>query len=60
MSDDTTPPPADLGSLLVELWEAANEYHMARGGGVLTAERFEAVPVAAGLLPPPTEGTADE
>ena len=34
-------PPEVIGEGLVKLWEAANEYHMARGGGVLTFDDFK-------------------
>jgi len=33
--------PNVIGESLVKLWEAANEYHMARGGGVLTFDEFK-------------------
>jgi len=33
--------PKGIGDAVVKLWEAANEYHMARGGGVLTFDEFK-------------------
>lgn len=33
--------PIVIGDAVVKLWEAANEYHMARGGGVLTLDDFQ-------------------
>ena len=33
--------PHDIGDAVVKLWEVANEYHMARGGGVLTFDEFK-------------------
>ena len=37
--DDTSP--HDIGDAVVKLWEVASEYHMARGGGVLTFDEFQ-------------------
>jgi len=33
--------PEVVGATVVKLWEVANEYHMARGGGVLTFDEFK-------------------
>ncbi len=33
--------PHIIGDAIVKLWEAANEYHMAKGGGVLTLDEFQ-------------------
>lgn len=33
--------PKDIGTSVVRLWEVANEYHMTRGGGVLTFDEFK-------------------
>jgi hypothetical protein len=30
-----------IGEAVVKLWEVANEYHMAKGGGVLTLDEFQ-------------------
>lgn len=48
--------PKDIGDSMVKLWEAANEYHMARGGGVLTFDEFKQMMPALVPVGPKSEG----
>lgn len=48
--------PHALGEAVVKLWEAANEYHMARGGGVLTFDEFKQMIPALVPVGPETGG----
>lgn len=48
--------PSLMGEAVVKLWEAANEYHMARGGGVLTFDEFKQVIPALDSVGPTAEG----
>lgn len=45
-----------IGDSLVKLWQAANEYHMARGGGVLTFDEFKQMMPALVPVGPKSEG----
>ena len=45
-----------IGDSLVKLWEVANEYHMARGGGVLTFDDFKQMVPALVPVGPKSEG----
>jgi hypothetical protein len=48
--------PNVMGESLVKLWEVANEYHMARGGGVLTFDEFKQMMPALVPVGPKAEG----
>jgi hypothetical protein len=48
--------PHVIGDAMVKLWEAANEYHMARGGGVLTFDEFKQMVPALVPVGPRSEG----
>lgn len=48
--------PHVIGDSLVKLWEAANEYHMAGGGGVLTFDEFKQMMPALVPVGPQSEG----
>ncbi len=48
--------PHIIGAAVVRLWEAANEYHMARGGGVLTFDEFTQMMPALVPVGPKSEG----
>jgi hypothetical protein len=48
--------PHVIGESLVKLWEAANEYHMAGGGGVLTFDEFKQMVPSLVPVGPQSEG----